>query len=82
MVRCSVDLAAVGRLVPAPFVCGDGRAIAWLEVDAAGVRLALYGSPGEMRALARAALAAAEQAQAFGGVAGQIRVVAGVDGRE
>jgi hypothetical protein len=80
MVRCSVDLSAVGRVLPAPFVSGDGRAIAWLEIEAEGARLALYGTAADMRALAAAAVAAAEQAEEFGGVAEQLRAAAGVNG--
>jgi hypothetical protein len=79
-VRCSIDVAEVGRLVPAPFVSGDGRPVAWLEVDGAGARLALYGSPPELRALAAAALTAAEQAQEFASVAERLRIVAGASG--
>ena len=56
---------------------GGGRAIAWLEVDAGGARLALYGGATEMRALAAAAVAAAEQAEELGGVAERLRVLAG-----
>jgi hypothetical protein len=80
MVRCSVDLADVARPVPAPFVSGDGRAIAWLEIDAPGARVAIYGASGEMRALAAAAVLAAEQADEFGGVAEQLRALAGAPG--
>ena len=75
--RCSVDLSEVTRLVPAPFVSGDGEAIAWLEVDWGGGRLALYGPAADMRALATAAVAASEQAEAFSGVAAQLWVLAG-----
>lgn len=79
IVRCSVDLSNVSRLVPAPFVSGDGWAIAWLEVDVGGARLALYGPAADMRALATAAVAAAEQAEEFSPVASQMRVLAGAD---
>jgi hypothetical protein len=79
-VRCSVDLAAVGRLLPAPFVSGDGRAIAWLEAEADGARVALYGPAEDMRALAAAAITAAQQAEEFGGVGEQLRTLAGATG--
>ena len=59
---------------------GDGRVIAWLEVDAGGARLALFGAPTDVRALAAAAVAAAEQADEFGGVAEQLQVLAGAHG--
>jgi hypothetical protein len=81
MVRCSVDLSQAARLLPAPFVSGDGRAIAWLEIDADGARLAIYGAAPDMRALAAAATAAAEQTEEFGGVAEQLQVMAGASGR-
>ena len=77
IVRCSVDLSQVSRLVPAPFVSGDGDAIAWLEVETAGARLALYGAASDMRALATAAIAAAEQAEEFAPAAAQLRALAG-----
>jgi hypothetical protein len=77
MVRCSIDLSDVSRLLPAPFVSGDGAPIAWLEVESVAARVALYGPAAEMRALATAALAVAEQAEEFGRVADQLRVVTG-----
>jgi hypothetical protein len=81
MISTTVHLSPAGRLSPARFVPGDGRALAWLEIDAgSGGRVSLFGAPAEMRALAAAAVTAAEQTEQFGGVADQLRAAAEANG--
>jgi hypothetical protein len=61
-VRVAIDLGAAGRVDPAPFLDDRGRPVAWVEIDGPG-RAGVYGSPTEMRELAAAATAAADQAE-------------------
>jgi hypothetical protein len=62
MVRVSIDLGAAGRVEPSPFIDDRGRPVAWLEIAGAG-GVGVFGSPAEMRELAAAATAAADQAE-------------------
>jgi hypothetical protein len=61
MVRCTVDMRRELRLVAESFVGSDGGALAWLEIgDGSG--LAVFGSAGDLRNLAAAAIVAADRA--------------------
>ena len=62
MVRALIDLAAVGRVAPMPFLGEGRRAIAWVEIGGDG-EVAIHGAPSEMRELAAAASSAADQAE-------------------
>jgi hypothetical protein len=62
MVRVTIDLAAAGRVAPMPFVNDRNRAVAWVEIGEVG-RAGVFGSPAQMRELAAAATAAADQAE-------------------
>jgi hypothetical protein len=64
MVRCTVNLGEAGRLLPAPFVGSDGRAVAWLEIDGAA-DVALFGTASDLRGLAAAASLTADRADAL-----------------
>jgi hypothetical protein len=71
MIRARIDLRQAGRLVSAPLVGEDGRAIAWLEIDGAG-EVALFGAPQDLRVLAAQAVAAADEAEQLVEVAEQL----------
>jgi hypothetical protein len=64
MMRAQVDLAAARRVRPVPSMGEGRRAVAWVEIGGAG-ELAVYGSPSEMRALADAAMSAADAAESI-----------------
>ncbi len=60
MVRCAVNLEAVGRIEPLPIVRGDGRGVLWVEIIGSD-DVALVGSSADLRYLAASAIAAADQ---------------------
>jgi hypothetical protein len=80
MISCTVNLSPRARLLPVSFVSAGGRPVAWLEIEAGGGRVGLYGAAADMRALAAAAVVAAEQADGFGGVGERLRAAAGANG--
>jgi hypothetical protein len=62
MVRTTVDLRDAGRVHAAPFLSDDGQAVAWVELGR-GHQAAVFGTPENLRALAEASTAAADQAE-------------------
>jgi hypothetical protein len=62
MVRALINLAAVGRVAPMPFLGEGARPIAWVEIGGDG-EVAIHGAPSEMRELAAAATCAADQSE-------------------
>ena len=68
MVRTTVDLRDAGRVHAAPFLADDGQAVAWVELGS-GHQAAVFGSPENLRDLAEAATAAADQAEEMRSIA-------------
>lgn len=62
MVQVTISLAEAGQVAPMPFVNDGGKAVAWVEIGGPG-RAGVFGTPAEMRDLAAAATAAADQAE-------------------
>jgi hypothetical protein len=62
MVRTTVDLRDAGRVHAAPFLSDDGQAVAWVELGG-GHHAAVFGTPENLRELAREATLAADQAE-------------------
>jgi hypothetical protein len=62
MVRVTISLAEAGHVAPMPFVNDRKKAVAWVEIGGPG-HAGVFGSPAEMRELAAAAAAAADQAE-------------------